>query len=91
MRKFRLNEEDGALLRAMRHRYIYAGYDNSIIAWTCSEEWSQPRYKRWDLNVRGEYTGHATVVKEKVHGATYSVLVGEFELKELYNPELRNE
>jgi hypothetical protein len=85
MRKFRVNEEDGALLRAMRFNYVYKGYDNSIIAWTVSEEWTAPRYKRWDLNVRADYTGNATTVKEKVRGATYTVLVGEFQVKELKN------
>lgn len=85
MRKFRVNEEDGALLRAMRNKAVYDGYVNTIIQWTLSEEWSQPRYKRWDLNVRADYTGNATTVKEKVKGATYTVLVGEFQVKELKN------
>lgn len=86
MRKFRVNEEDGALLRAMRHQYLYDGkYKNTLIEWTLSEEWTAPRYKRWDLNVRADYTGNATTVKEKVRGATYTVLVGEFEVKEMKN------
>ena len=67
-------QDENEFLRALRARVLYAGYKNSLIEWTVSEDWITPSRV---LDSRGNRLSRG----QKVAGITTNNLSGEIPWK----------
>lgn len=82
---FMVNETDGALLRSMRQDATHKQYKNSIIDWTLSRAWTNPKLEPWNY-------GRGVITLRYSHDRAHMVMVnlgpvicGEFQVREMRN------